>query len=478
VPPQVLLVNPNRLQPAVAPLALDYLADALVAEGAEVRLLDLCLEADPEVAIAQTLSRLDPALVAVTIRNTDDCYCASADYFLPGFAALVSAIRGHTAAPIVVGGSGFSVAPAPILEAVGGDYGLHGDGEAPLAMLVSALARKRPVETIPGLVWRDGDGYRVNPPWRGEVDALPRRSRSLLDNVRYFREGGQAGIETKRGCDRLCIYCADPLGKGRRIRTRTPAQVADEFQVLLAQGVDQVHLCDSEFNLPVAHALAVCQELASIGLGERARWYTYATPTGFTSDLAQAMRRAGCVGVNFGVDSGDDHMLAALGRDFRSADLWETARACREAGLVFMFDLLLGGPGETRESVAHTIELMKQISPHRVGVSLGVRIYPGTALCEQVTRNGLLAQNPNLRGAVSGNPDLIAPVFYLSAELGENPERYVAERVGGDPRFFFPTAEAGTEAYNYNDNQRLVEAIKQGHRGAYWDILRRLSEGD
>ena len=477
MPPQVLLVNPNRLQPPVAPLGLEYLADALWAEGMEVSLLDLCLEADPGTAAAGTLSRLDPALVAVSIRNTDDCYCASSDYFLPGFAELVSTMRRHTAAPVVVGGSGFSVAPAAVLELLGGDYGLHGDGEVPLAMLASALVGKQPVESIPGLVWRDGGSHRVNPPWREEVTALPRRSRSLLDNARYLREGGQAGIETKRGCDRLCIYCADPLGKGRQVRMRTPAQVADEFETLLAQGVDHFHLCDSEFNVPVAHALAVCEELVKRGLGERARWYTYATPTGFTGSLAQIMRKAGCVGVNFGVDSGDDEMLAALGRDFRSADLWETARACREAGLVFMFDLLLGGPGEARGSAARTIELMKQISPHRVGVSLGVRIYPGTALCQQVTRAGPVDQNPNLRGAVSGNAGFIAPVFYLSRQLGENPERYVSGLVGGDQRFFFPTAEAGTEAYNYSDNQRLVEAIREGYRGAYWDILRRLSEG-
>jgi hypothetical protein len=50
--------------------------------------------------------------------------------------------------------------------------------------------------------------------------------------------------------------------------------------------------------------------------------------------------------------------------------------------------------------------------------------------------------------------------------------------VGGDQRFFLPTAEAGTEAYNYSDNGRLVDAIRRGCRGAYWDMLRRLSEGD
>lgn len=478
MPPKVLLVNPNRLQPAVAPLALDYLADSLGEHGVQVQLLDLCLEANPADAVARTLSATTPTLIGITIRNTDDCYCASADYFLPDFAQLVSEVRAHSSAPIVLGGSGFSVAPVPILRLLGADYGVHGDGEIPLAMLARALHSGKRVDDIPGLVWRNGEGVQVNPPWRGPAESLPARSRSLLDNARYFAEGGQAGIETKRGCDRGCIYCADPLSKGRMLRARSPSQVADELARLISQGVDCFHFCDSEFNVPVSHALAVCEELSARGLGERARWYTYASPAAFTPELAGAMRRAGCVGVNFGADSGDDDMLARLGRDFRTADLWETARACRDARLVFMFDLLLAGPGETRETAARTISLMKQISPHRVGVSLGVRIYPGTALCAQVVREGPLERNPNLRGAVAGNPDFVAPVFYLSSGLGEQPDRYIAELVGGDGRFFFPVAEAGKETYNYNDNQRLVEAIARGHRGAYWDILRRLAEGE
>jgi radical SAM superfamily enzyme YgiQ (UPF0313 family) len=471
---EVVLVNTNRLRPPVAPLGLDYAADVLQAQGVEVRLLDLCFAADLERAIGNALGEADPILVGLTLRNTDDCYLASGEDFVPGFRQIVALVRRHTEAPVVVGGSGYSVFPKAVLRAVGADYGIVGDGEVPLAMLVAELVGAGQVQRVAGLVWRENGGLRRNPPWLGPVEGLPRRERGLLDNERYFREGGQAGIETKRGCDRGCIYCADPLGKGRRLRTRTPAQVADEFEVLLSRGIDHFHLCDSEFNVPADHAFAVCEELRQRGLGDRARWYTYATPGGFTADLAQAIKQAGCVGVNFGADSGDDRMLARLGREFRAVDLEETAKACRGAGLVFMYDLLLGGPGETRQSAATTIELMKRISPHRVGVSLGVRVYPGTRLSGIVGDESPMAQNPNLRGAAADNADLLAPVFYLSSALGEDAAGYVAGLVGGDQRFFFPTTEAGTEAYNYSDNERLAEAIKKGCRGAYWDILRRL----
>ncbi|MFB3879910.1 MAG: radical SAM protein [Armatimonadota bacterium] len=477
----VLLINTNRIKPAVGPIALDYIADSLHAAGLGVRLLDLCFEEDVRTAVRSALGGAEPLLVGLTLRNTDDCYLASGTSFLPGFAEIVRLVREHTSAPIVLGGSGYSVFPSAILELTGADYGIAGDGEAPLAQLASALAGRRDPTQTPGLVCRVGDGFRRNAPWYGDLSALPARARALVDNERYFREGGQGGVETKRGCDRPCIYCADPVGKGCRVRMRTPAQVADEFETLVAQGIDHIHLCDSEFNVPAHHALAVCEELARRRIGEKVRWYTYATPAGFTTELARAMRAAGCVGINFGADSGDDRMLAALGRDFRSAELWETVKACREAGIVVMYDLLLGGPGETRESIAHTIEVMKRISPDRVGVSLGVRVYDGTRLAEMVRAEGPLVSNPNLQGEVESNEAFLRPIFYLSAEAasgsaGFSLHDYVAQLVGGDRRFFFPTTDSGAEGYNYNDNDRLVEAIRQGYRGAYWDVLRRVGE--
>jgi radical SAM superfamily enzyme YgiQ (UPF0313 family) len=477
VTPDVLLINANVLKPAVAPVGLDYMADSLRAAGFEARLLDLCFEPNIEGAIEAALEAGELGLVGITLRNTDDCFLASGKDFLPGFAEIVRLVREQTSAPVVVGGSGYSIFPLAILEATGADYGIAGDGEVALARLAAALASGGEIGDVPGLVWRADGEVKQNPPWRGSLAELPRRERSLLDNERYLREGGQAGVETKRGCDRGCIYCADPLGKGRQVRARTPAQVADEFETLLAGGIDHIHLCDSEFNVPAEHALAACEELTRRRIGESVRWYTYATPAGFGGELARAMRAAGCVGINFGADSGDDEMLAALGRDFRSADLWETVKACRDAGIVVMYDLLLGGPGETRESVARTIDLMKRISPDRVGVSLGVRVYDGTGLAEIVRGEGPIAENSNLRGEVADNETFLRPIFYLSAALGEDAAGYVAKLVGGDRRFFFPTTEAGTEAYNYSDSERLVEAIKKGYRGAYWDVLRRVGEG-
>ncbi|MDH7503072.1 MAG: radical SAM protein [Verrucomicrobiota bacterium] len=470
---RVLLINPNTIKPPVAPIGIDYMADTVVASGHQPLLLDLCFEPDIESAVRGQLGSVHPDLIGITIRNTDDCYFSSRRFFLPEVRELVSSLRSLSSAPVVLGGVGYSVAPAAVLQFCGADFGIAGDGEFALVELINALDRHHDPRGIPGLCYRMGEQVRLNPPRAVDLGSLPPRSRAFIDNARYFREGGQGGFETKRGCPMECCYCADPIAKGRRVRTVPPVKVVKELEALLDQGVDHLHTCDSEFNLPPEHALAVCEEIVRAGLGERIRWYAYCLPAPFTADMAEQFRRAGCAGINFGADSGSDEMLARLGRHFRANDLERTAFICHKHSIPFMFDLLIGGPGETLHTVAQTIELMRRLDPDCVGVSVGVRLYPGTQLADQVAAAGTMQTEP-LHGATAGNPEMLEPVFYLSPNLGDDARSVLTSLVQDDPRFFLPESVGTTPGYNYNDNKPLTEAIRNGSRGAYWDILRRL----
>jgi radical SAM superfamily enzyme YgiQ (UPF0313 family) len=266
------------------------------------------------------------------------------------------------------------------------------------------------------------------------------------------------------------------VGKGKKLRLRSPQSVADEIESLLEMGIDHLHFCDSEFNIPEGHARDVCLELVRRGMGDKVRWYTYASPVPFSQELAALCCQAGCAGIDFGVDSGNDDMLRRLGREFSVADLSRTAEVCHHEGIVFMYDLLLGGPGETKESMRETIGTMKRLSPDRVGAALGVRICPQTKMAALVKRQGSLNKNPNLHGTIEGNESFFKPVFYVSAGLGRDVPEYLSTLIGEDERFFYASPSGGERNYNYNDNTVLVNAIKAGYRGAFWDILRRLGK--
>ena len=474
---RVLLVNPNRMKPPVTPIALDYLADALSKHGMQADVVDLCLSQDWKTAIDDYFALGTVDAVGVTLRNIDDTTFASREFFLPGFKEVADYLGSKTNAPIIVGGSGFSIMPEDVLAYCSLDLGIVGDGEEPLPLLVQKLASREDHTGIRGLVYRDASGFKRNVPSWKSLDGDMVRRRSAVDNRRYLAEGGMGSIETKRGCPGACIYCVDAPSKGSRSRCRSPQSVVSEMEALLAQRIDCLHLCDAEFNLPASHADDVCREIIGRGLGEKMGWYAYASPVPFDGATAALYRKAGCRGINFGVDSADDGILRALGRDFGVGDLRRTAAACHEQGLVFMYDLLLGAPGETKESLSRTIHAMKRMSPHRVGAALGIRVFPDTRLAEMILQSGPAESNRNLHGAVKDNDRFFRPMFYLSAELGEDVPQYLERLIDDDRRFLFmKPPQAGDMNYNYNDNSRLVEAIRQGYRGAFWDILRRVSE--
>lgn len=468
---KVALVNTNRMKPPIAPIGLEYVAESLTSKGHRAEILDLCFAEDCQRAITDFFQRKAYGLVGVSLRNTDDCAFTSAESFLGEFSALVAEIKNATDAPIFLGGMGFSTMPERVLSLCKADGGIWAGGEFAFPELATRMEQKEDWLDLPNLVRMSGNDFQRNPPLFFDLDRLPPMTRSFLDNGRYFREGGQAGIETKRGCPRDCIYCADPAGKGKNVRTRPTQEIANELENLLRQGIDSVHMCDSEFNIPLWHAEAVCEEVSSQSLAERIRWYAYCAPVPFSIDLALQMARAGCAGINFGVDSGDPKMLTSLGRSHTPKDILTAVDCCRTAGIPVMLDLLIGSPGESRQSIRRTIDLMKRAEPDRVGVAAGVRVYPGTRLFRMMERG-------DLRGGLTGGNDPSHPLFFMEPKIGPDVFEILDRLIGDDERFFFFDPDNPERNYNYNANQRLVEAIGKGYRGAYWDILRRYKPTD
>jgi len=477
----IALINTNRMSPPVGPIGLDYIAGSVKKAGIDVDVVDLCLADDPAETLNKYLTGHKPELIGITFRNVDDCFWPDAEWFLPALAETVESIRNQSSTPIVLGGVGFSIFPKQVVQYTGVDFGIRGDGEQAIVSLTNELQGLKRFERVPGLIWhRNGRVCSNQPAWPKPL-VLP-YGRDFIDNVEYFKRGGQCGLETKRGCNRNCIYCADPLAKGTTLRLRDPAQVADEFEALAAKGIDVLHLCDSEFNIPPDHALAVCKELIKRSLEQKIRWYTYMATVPFDAELAETMSRAGCVGINFTGDSACDSMLKTYCQPHRKEDIASAIHLCRANGITVMIDLLFGGPGETPDTVKETVEFIKQANPDCAGAALGIRIYPGTRIAEIVAKEKMPAKNPNICRNYDGPVDLLKPTFYISQALGPRPDKLLKDLIGSDKRFFLSTDRAlpqadsidSTANYNYNDNTVLVEAIRKGARGAYWDILRKL----
>ncbi|MFC1884908.1 lipid biosynthesis B12-binding/radical SAM protein [Thermodesulfobacteriota bacterium] len=449
---KVLLISPNieSIPDPVFPIGLAYICGALKQEGISNKVLDLCFTEDFEEAIKSSIESYQPDVIGMSLRNLDNVSLQDYTAYLPFYRRVVETIRKYSNALIVLGGSGFSLHPQTVLEYLGCDYGIVGEGEKSFVKLINAIDGNRAVSGRPpagifGEMTNDTE----------ELDELPDPDRSGFDNDAYLDLGGMGNIQTKRGCPFRCIYCTYPLIEGRKVRMRSAERVCDEIEGLLEYGITNLFIVDNTFNYPVEHAEAVCREI--IGRGLSAEWGCYVNPRFFPPGLAELMVKAGCTGVEFGSDAAHDGMLENLCKDSTVNELVTASNACRDAGLSFCHSLLLGGPGETMESVKETLDNILEISPTAVICMTGIRVFPRTRLSHIAMEEGL----------IDGNEDFLDSVFYLSPSIEDKIHPYIKEFSEMNPTWLFP-------GFSSNVNPEYQRKLRRfGVKGPLWEYMDR-----
>lgn len=362
---RIAFISANReiMPDAVIPIGLLQVM-AAVPERHEKLFWDLCFEGDPLATVADRLRKQQPDLVAIGLRNIQNMDYTNITVNLDYYRRLLATVREHSSAPVVLGGGGFSVMPRELMEVLGADYGIAGEGERAFAQLLEQLEQPSPsLGHIERLHYRVDGALRSNVSTLEplDVDAQPRADRSVLPE-RYYSDYGIESLQTKRGCPLHCEYCTYPLIEGARSRMRDPARVADEFMRICARkGVEHVFVVDSVFNLPPRHAKAVCREL--IARGNRTPWTSYVNPIAFDDELAGLMVGAGAAGVEIGSDSGCDEVLDRLRKGFRTDKIGRLAQICRTHGLKDCHSFILGTRGETLDDVDRTLDFVEELGP-------------------------------------------------------------------------------------------------------------------
>jgi len=406
---KVLLISTNRemLPDPVAPLGAAYVAGALIKAGHEVRLLDLQFAPDITVAVRDACINFRPRVAGLSIRNVDNVAFPHSVSYLPDVVAVVKALRARSVRLIVAGGSGFTIMPRELMDALGLGLGIVGEGEDAFPELLRRVEANLPVNKIPGLAYRYKGIVKVNPPV--PVVSLGKSAapeRGMIDNAAYMAEGGSGNLQTKRGCRFGCCYCTYPIVEGNNVRLRDPATCAEEFvRGVNEHGIRHYFIVDNVFNYPVAHAKRFCREL--IKRGAPAGWSCYVNPSHMDAELAGLMLRSGCRGVEFGTDSAVDTVLGRLGKGFRGRDVARASKICSDAGLRFCHSLMLGSPGETIDTLSHTLDVMDALGPNAVIAMLGIRVFPGTRLEKMADEEGVITA-----GSIG-----LEPRFYFSPAL-------------------------------------------------------------
>jgi len=355
--------NQEKLPDAVIPLGILSVMAATPARH-EKLFWDLCFAPDPLGTVARNLRESRPDLVAIGLRNLQNMDYTNITANLDAYRELIRTVRTISPAPIVLGGGGFSVMPQGLMEDLGADFGIAGEGEGAFPQLLVELESPQPaVGAIDGLYYRaDGQVRFTGHSGRFLVlDDLPRPDRSVLPES-YYTEHGIESLQTKRGCPLCCDYCTYPLIEGRQGRLRDPAKVADEFMEICSRtGVEHLFIVDSVFNLPLRHAKEVCREL--VARGNRTPWTSYVNPVAFDDELAELMVRAGAAGMEIGSDSGCDDILDKLHKGFHTDKITRLSRIAKAHGLKDCHSFILGTTGETLEHVERTLDFVTGLDP-------------------------------------------------------------------------------------------------------------------
>ncbi len=277
------------------------------------------------------------------------------------------------------------------------DYIVHGEPDD----TIFELTVGRPPEEILGLVHRSNGSWATNGlrPMRVELDELPFPKWELLPYRRYTMPKSSTRHElaflpmlTSRGCPIGCHYCPYPVGQGLNWRKRSPENVVDEMEHLVDDlGIQYILLRDPMFSLNQKRVLAICDEIERRGL--ELEWKCETRVDFLKEETLRAMAKAGCTGVNFGVESADVEIQKGVGRaPIEQEKFRQTIALCRELGIDTFAFFIIGLPGDTVTSILKTIKFAIDIQPTWVQFT-AASPFIGTKLRDWAIEHGLTTED-------------------------------------------------------------------------------------
>lgn len=456
---RVLLISANteKLPDPVFPIGAAYMAAVAARHGHTVDTLDLCFLRAVRPALDAKVREARPDVVGISLRNLDSSSYPQNTSYIDDYKQLIDGVRELTGAPIVLGGAGFTVMPETIMEYLGAEVGVVGEGEAAFPWILERLASGQPICSTPEYECRPvNGGVCVSPVIRiKQLDLAGTPLRRCFDMQRYYEYGGALNIQTKRGCYFECVFCSYPLIEGSKVRMRTAQAVVDEIQSVREEcGIRHWFFVDNIFNMPIRHAKNICEEIAARQLD--IEWSGYLNPKFIDDELCDLMARSGCKAIEFGTDSGSATMIANLKKEFDPDDLRHASALCRRRHLKFCHSLIFGGPGETRQTVTETLELMDELQPTAVIAMTGIRVLPGTAMVEIALRDGQIDADDNL----------LYPKFYISPALGDELIDHIEAYARAHPNWIVPGKGIKT-------NIQVLQKLRERKiKGQLWRLLR------
>ncbi|MEV6350247.1 radical SAM protein [Actinoplanes sp. NPDC051851] len=352
------------------PFGVLYLGAVIEAAGHDVRIRKVAPEAEP-------LDLLSYDAVGFSLAS-------SATYGLMLDTRRCSRIRDD--ALVMVGGVHVNFYPETSLLDFAAHVAAFGESEETILDILGRAETRR-FAAVPGVVWRDGDVVRREPPrpLLRDINQLPLPARHRLPVEDFVLPDRLAGTDLRmahvmfsRGCPFPCTFCA--AGQ-TRIQYRNGASARHELIHLQSvYDIEGFAIVDDNFIVNKHKVTDICESISDLGL----RWSALSRVDTVDSTLLGTMAAAGCIEVKYGMESGSESLLKAMRKNTRREQICRAVSATVEAGIAAKVFVIHGYPGENRATTDETISLLAQLRPYLARVSLFRFVpLPGTQVYEQ-----------------------------------------------------------------------------------------------
>jgi radical SAM superfamily enzyme YgiQ (UPF0313 family) len=399
----LISVSTEKINMPALPLGLACVAAATQRVGHDVVMVDLKTENETRSLLKEAIEGFRPEIIAISVRNIDDQNMENPRFLLNPVKEIVAECRDLSEARIVLGGAGYSIFPESSLSFLGADMGIQGEGEVVFPALIERIERGADLSGLPGLYLR-GHDLQCKRIFTKNLDALPLPDIGLW-SLPSQREGLWMPVQTRRGCPLGCSYCSTGTIEGRALRRHSPVTIVEWIERWREAGVCQFYFVDNTFNLPPSYAKEICCKLIDRGLD--VRWWSILYPKYVDKELVELMTRAGCKQVSIGIESGSERILKNMNKRFTLNEVRQISDRLSERDIKQMGFLLIGSPGETRETVEESLAFADSLKLDNLKITVGVRIYPYTFLAKKAIDEGV----------ISSHDDLLFPRFYLEKGL-------------------------------------------------------------
>ncbi|MBC8487910.1 MAG: radical SAM protein [Bacteroidetes bacterium] len=446
---KILLISANQFTVPypVYPLGLSYISSYLQTRlhDYDIRIFDLVLNNIDE--LIKSLKKFKPDYIGISLRNIDDVNIYNKESFIINYKNIINEIKKNTKSKIIIGGSGFSIFPETLFEYLKPDFGIYGEGEESFYKLIYSLDNNLDYRNIEGLVYLENNNiiltkrtkYFKNPDFCFE--------KNLIDY--YWKHSGMLNIQSKRGCPYECVYCTYPLIEGSKVRLLNTDKIIEALSdIYFNKGIDYIFFTDSVFNINNDFNFELAEKIIKNKIA--IRWGAYFSLHNLDDKLLILLKKAGLTHIEFGTESICNATLKSYGKPFTVSDIIEKSELCNKLEIDFAHFLILGGYGETEDTLNETYENSKRINRTVFFPFIGMRIYPGTKLHEIAIKEKTIRKDDNL----------LEPKYYISDKIDISTLKEKANKTG--KRWVFPD----------EDMSKVMNKMRlKNKKGPLWEYL-------